>query len=63
MGGYYVMCGCLCLIVGQGELAYSPWLMGITFGLGQLISAFILYWTLERVDDRERADGSQKEIG
>ena len=49
-GVYYVLCGCLCLRFGQGENALSAWLMGVSFGGGQLLSAIILYWTLERKD-------------
>ncbi|MEZ6092296.1 MAG: hypothetical protein R3C05_30705 [Pirellulaceae bacterium] len=45
---YYVVCGCGCLRWGQGEHAYSPWQMAISFGGGQLLCALILYWTLER---------------
>jgi hypothetical protein len=48
VGSYYVVCGCGCLLWGQGENALSPWLMGISFGGGQLLGAAVLYWTLER---------------
>lgn len=51
VGVYYTLCGCLCLLWGQGENALAPWLMGATFGGGQLLAAAILYWTLERTDD------------
>lgn len=47
---YYMACGCLCLSVGNGAHALSPWLMGISFGGGQLLGAAVLYWTLERDD-------------
>jgi len=50
IGAFYVVCGVACLLYGQGEHAFSPWQMGITFGGGQLLSALILYWTLERND-------------
>jgi hypothetical protein len=50
VGSYYVFCGCLCLLWGQGDNALSPWQMGISFGGGQLISAAVLYWVLERSD-------------
>lgn len=50
VGSYYVLCGCGCLLWGQGENALSPWQMGIGFGGGQLLGAAILYWTLERTD-------------
>lgn len=45
---YYAVCGAVCLLWGQGTHALSPWHMAISFGGGQLISAAILYWTLER---------------
>jgi hypothetical protein len=45
---FYMCAGTLCLTLGQAAL--SPWVMGITFGLGQLFAAVILYWTLERAD-------------
>lgn len=48
VGTFYVLCGCGCLLWGQGENAFSPWLMGITFGGGQLLGAGVLYWNLER---------------
>ncbi len=51
VGSYYLLCGGGCMLWGQGENAFSPWQMGISFGGGQLLSAAILYWTLERPDD------------
>lgn len=58
VGLYYVVCGCGCLLWGQGDKALSPWQMGISFGGGQLLSAAILHWTLERthVSERKRKD-------
>ena len=50
VGLYYAACGVGCLLWGQGDSAFSPWLMGISFGGGQLLGAAILYWTLERTD-------------
>ncbi len=50
VGLYYVVCGVGCLTWGQGANALSPWQMGISFGGGQLLTAAILYWTLERAD-------------
>lgn len=47
-GLYYVICGACLLRWGQGEFAFSPWLMAIAFGGGQFLCAGILYWTLER---------------
>ncbi len=50
VGLYYLTCGCGCLWLGQGANAFSPWQMAISFGGGQLLTAGILYWTLERSD-------------
>jgi hypothetical protein len=50
-GLYYVVCGCCWLVLGQGEQAFAPWQMGVSFGGGQLLCAAILYWTLERRHD------------
>jgi len=50
VGVYFTVCGCFCLLQGQGGFALSPWLMGGSFGGGQLLAAGILYWTLERHD-------------
>lgn len=50
VGCFYILCGCGCLWWGQGGNALSPWLMGFTFGGGQLLGAAVVYWTLERTD-------------
>ena len=50
VGSYYILCGCGCLLWGRGDNVLSPWQMGISFGGGQLLSAAVLYWTLERTD-------------
>lgn len=51
-GVWYLFGGILALAWGQGEAALSPWIMGITFGVGQLLTAVILHVTLERFQDR-----------
>lgn len=56
VGSYYVLCGCGGLAWGQGDNAFSPWQMGISFGGGQGLSAMILYWTLERTDGSSKLD-------
>jgi hypothetical protein len=48
---YYLAAGCVCLVVGRDEWAFSPWLMIGTFGAGQFAAAGVLYWTLERNHD------------
>ena len=56
VGAFYVTCGCLCLLWGQGDNAFSPWQMGVSFGGGQLLSAVMLYWVLERSDGSQAND-------
>ena len=56
VGCYYVLCGCGCLLWGQGHNAFSAWQMGISFGGGQVLTATILYWTLERSDASQAKD-------
>jgi hypothetical protein len=51
-GVWYLVGGVLALAWGQGEAALSPWIMGINFGVGQLLTAVILHVTLERSKDR-----------
>ncbi|MFO0966983.1 MAG: hypothetical protein U0793_15550 [Gemmataceae bacterium] len=53
VGVFYVTAGCFTLAWAQGEHALSPWAMGLPFGVGQLLTAAILYWTLERSDVEE----------
>jgi hypothetical protein len=53
VGVYYLIAGVLCLVWTKDEFAFSPWAMGVPFGLGQFVSAGILYWTLERKLDDE----------
>jgi hypothetical protein len=48
VAGYYLIAGCICLIKAHGPHAFSPWAMGLTFGVGQLLCAAVLYWNLER---------------
>jgi hypothetical protein len=45
---FYLGTGLAALAIGQGELALSPWLMGLPFGAGQVLAAAVLYRTLER---------------
>jgi hypothetical protein len=45
---WYLVTGVACL---AGGTALSPWAMGLPFGVGQVLSAAVLFWTLERTDD------------
>ena len=51
--GYYLLAGTWCLSLGPDGTdtliaALSPWTMGGVFAAGQLLTAAVLYWTLER---------------
>ena len=48
VGVYYLVTGSFSLAWAQGEYAFSPLAMAIPFGVGQLLAAAIIYWTLER---------------
>jgi hypothetical protein len=44
----YLVAGCVLLLLAPGGRSLSPWGMGLVFGVGQITSALILYWDLER---------------
>lgn len=50
VGAYYVVAGSACLVLGDGDQAYAPWQMTLSFGGGQLLGAAVLYWTVERTE-------------
>lgn len=45
---FYLSAGAFCVAWSSGENAFSPWAMGLPFGIGQLLTAAVLYWNLER---------------
>jgi hypothetical protein len=47
---FYLATGIACMALARAESALAPWAMGVPFGVGQLLAAAILYWTLERPD-------------
>ena len=47
---FYLASGLANLALARGELAFSPWAMGLPFGTGQLLAAAVLYRTLECPD-------------
>jgi hypothetical protein len=49
---YYWTAGLVLLWSAQGLETLSPWAVGGTFGVGQLLAALTLYWTLERRPSR-----------
>ncbi len=50
VAAFYLGTGLICLSLGSSAL--SPWAMGVPFGIGQLFAASVLYWNLERGDDK-----------
>jgi hypothetical protein len=50
VGGYYVAMGLVVLGWGRGEEALAGWTMATTFGVGQMLAAAVLYFSLERRD-------------
>lgn len=47
-GVWYFSIGIWNMMRSETSDAFSPWVMGIPFGLGQIATAGILYWNLER---------------
>ncbi len=57
IGVFYMTAGVLCLTWACNDYAFTPWAMGVPFGVGQFLAAAILYWTLERrTDEQEKTD-------
>ena len=50
VGVYYLAAGTVCLVLARDEHGLSPWAMAGTFGVGQLLTAGVLYFSLERHD-------------
>ncbi len=48
VAGYYLLAGLGVLMIARGPWALHPLAMGLPFGLGQLLTAAMLYYTLER---------------
>lgn len=54
IGVFYLLAGVFSLIWARDANAFSPWAMAVPFGVGQLVAAGILYWTLERNNDDDQ---------
>ena len=52
VGVWYLACGLMCLALGPGPYALSPWEMGISFGVGQMLVAAVLYFDSRRNNER-----------
>ncbi|HEY3730475.1 MAG TPA: hypothetical protein VGL28_04365 [Steroidobacteraceae bacterium] len=53
-GVWYLVCGLACLALVPVEQRFSPWVMGVPYGVGQLLVARILYRDLRKSDVDER---------
>ncbi len=42
VGMWYLASGLICIAVGREDASLSPWLMGVPFGIGQLLVAAVL---------------------
>jgi hypothetical protein len=47
IGGFYLVCGLIDLAL-KARAYFSPWMMGLTFGIGQLSAGAMLYFSQER---------------
>jgi hypothetical protein len=52
IGACYLAAGAACLALAQGENAFSPWAMGLPFGVGQLVCAAVL-WRTEIINEQK----------
>jgi hypothetical protein len=43
VGVWYLAAGLTCLALGGGAWGFSPWVMGVPFGVGQLLVAVVLH--------------------
>ena len=58
VGVWYLACGLGCLALVPAEQRFSPWVMGIPFGVGQLMVARFLQRSRLQADDRANDDES-----
>ncbi len=45
---FYLSAGSILLVLAKDGSSLSPWGMGTAFGVGQILTAVVLYWNLER---------------
>lgn len=50
VGVWYLAAGLVCVALGDGEWSLSPWMMGVPFGIGQLLVAAILQFGYREAD-------------
>jgi hypothetical protein len=55
VGIWYLIAGLTCLVVQSGTKTFSPWTMGIPFGVGQLLVAAVLQYGFEKpIEDTQQ---------
>jgi hypothetical protein len=52
VGAWYLAAGLTCLAIGGGDRAFSPWEMGVPFGVGQLLVALLLQFGYRNAHER-----------
>jgi hypothetical protein len=52
-GAWYLCSGLVCIAIAAAGGGWSPWLMGVPFGFGQLMMAAILYYSLGGADGED----------
>jgi hypothetical protein len=50
VGGWYLAAGLIYLATGGGQWAFSPWAMGVPFGIGQVLIAAVLQFDARETD-------------
>jgi hypothetical protein len=51
VGVWYLAAGLICLALGNGAWTLSPWIMGVPFGVGQLLVAVVLQLDYRTADE------------
>jgi hypothetical protein len=51
VGVWYLVAGLTCIVVQSSTKTFSPWTMGIPFGVGQLLVAAVLQFGFEKGND------------
>ncbi len=51
VGAWYFLCGIGVLMMASGEQILSPWMMGLPFGIGQVLMAMVLHMAPGGVHD------------
>jgi hypothetical protein len=50
---FFLLSGTITLALAGAESALNPWVMGLPFAVGQFCTSGVLYWNLERSDEKD----------